>query len=345
MKINNQITQNSKIVVSGVGLVTAKGTGAEVLAQSLNTDATVIPKPSQWVSDLNVDEYVKLKTKSLDIVSSMVLVATSIAIKQAKWKLENKGDDRIGYVLATTLGNMSVLQNYLSDSSPSPLRFVHSFINAPAGLACQVFKLRGAHALLCSGMSAGLQAIRYSSFLLRSNKCDKVLCGAVDSYRYLDDRVGEMVSNTRSGKGEGVSIIAMERGIEGDLKASAYRELLGRIVIGEQDDIITIRNQLNEMLGSIDSLHCNIEKIFLVAEDERSVSNSEAILMQVLNVATEKYIYLKQWIGDTGAAHAAIAFGLANYYCQIIEKKNVLYLVNSMQDGVLTVQFLKGTQS
>lgn len=206
--------EREQIVITGVGPVSILGVGASAFEKAFLQAASVAATEQAFraIEGFDVHAYATLKTQCLDPASAMAVAAASLALSDAGWGACPCDATRIGMVLGTAHGNGSVLRDYLEKNKTSPLRFIHTFMNTPAGLASQVLRLRGAHALLCSGDVAGLQAVRYACHLLRTKKADRILCGGVDSLRFRKDaKVSPAQQDSPEGYGEGAGILALER--------------------------------------------------------------------------------------------------------------------------------------
>ena len=196
------------VAVTGCGGVSRFGVGASVLTDGVAGDGASSPTaPVPPIEGFEVRDHVKLRTQCLDPVAGYALAAAAEALEESGWGVPCEEPDATGLLLGSAYGNAATLEEYTALSAPSPLRFVHSFINAPAGLTSQVLKLRGPHGALCSGPLAGMQAIRYGVDLLARGAARRLLCGGADSCRRA--AVGAF---GRGRAGEGGALVALEGG-------------------------------------------------------------------------------------------------------------------------------------
>lgn len=322
-------------LITGLGQVSVLGIGKESFAAGLAGDIEPRNSPVWDVEAFDLRDHVSIKTQCLDKASSMAVLAASHVIKDAQWQVD-EASDRIGLVLGTMYGNMSVMQAYLGLENPSPLRFVHTFINAPAGLASQVLKLRGAHALLCSGAAVGLQAIRYGCYLLASGKADKVICGGVDSYGFIQARSDTMAQTIEGAAppSEGAGLIGLEKVNGRHAPGDGYGVVAGSAV--ESFTTLTAEHGQRVMTKAMAHGRCEAEDIDWVMT-ATSAGHAEAAAereaLQQLGIGQDKWHDVAGAVGQTGGAQGGLAAVMA---CLLMHresgaKRQQRALVNAMQ--------------
>jgi 3-oxoacyl-[acyl-carrier-protein] synthase II len=299
------------IAIVGVGPVSILGVGAAAVAASTAPAALAgaLPRPGfRAVEDFDVAAHVTLRTQCLDRASGMTLAATALAMQDAGWRVEDGDATRTGMVLGTAHGNGTVLREYLGAVKVSPLRFVHTFINAPAGLTSQVLSLRGVHALLCSGGLAGLQAIRYGCHLLRSGKADRVLCGGVDSFRFRDGGAAtpEGPKAPEGPSGEGAGILALRR--RGDEGGRVYAEVLGMGAAAERTLTPAVfSSALHRALDSTGLRPEELDAVLLATPQGSRSGDLERAALRDAGVGEDRWLDLARHTGEIGAAHGGLA--------------------------------------
>ena len=321
-------------LIAGVGQVSALGIGKDLFAAGLEGGVAPRNPVVGNVQEFNLRDYVDIKTRCLDKVSAMALVSANEVIRDARWQVDD-APDRVGLVLGTLFGNMSLMQAYLGLEKPSPLRFVHSLINAPAGLVSQVLKLRGAHALLSSGASVGLQAIRYGCYLLASGKADKVICGGVDSYGVMQTRSGDAIRTVDGAvPGEGAGFIGLER--VADRPDAGYGVVAGSGVASFTG--ITVEHCCRAMIKAMHHGQCTAKDIDWVitatgADHPHAAVEREALCQ--LGVARDRWRDILSTVGQTGGAQGGLAAVMA---CLLMDRQAGVndrqrVLVNALQAG------------
>ena len=314
------------VSIMGLGPVSSMGIGIDKFAafwgEKIKSTGTSLP-----VEGFNIRNFVQLKTQCLDRVSGMALAASALALNDAGWAARTP-DPRMGFVMGTAYGNMATLQQHHDDPNTSPLRFVHTFINASAGLTSQVLGLRGAHCILCSGPVAGLQAIRYAIHLLLSNKADRVICGGADSLLFWQNQL----KSTAFGQyclSEGAGMLALQRS----------NKLMGRrrieitsigIGSGNDADSLLFHHALHRALEGAKIDASSIGAVILASPLSKESADSERSALLRCNISSEKWIDLSARLGITGAAHGGLAMIAASHLLK--EGKKSCVLVNGFSE-------------
>ena len=287
-------TEAPSIAITGIGAVSRMGLGVEPLLDALGDQPTVqngLKPASETDTDLDVNKYVRLRTQCLDRVSATALIATSLALDDANWS--TRGGEA-GLILGTTLGNQSLVQTYCDEETLSPLRFVHSFINAPAGLVSQTFHLRGPHAVICSGKLAGLQSIRYALFLLRRAKATRIVCGGVDST--------SAIGPTQSTRQEAAGVLALEVCENHSRSSTPSLYVLGS---GAASD--TIGSTLARALADAKVIGSEISDICFVRATTAEVYDEIEQCSQRFGLKHAHQVLVDADVGETGAADGVLA--------------------------------------
>lgn len=292
------------IAIVGLGPVSTLGVGRDAFAAWAGAAARGETSwPATALDGFDVRQHVKLTTQCLDPASGLALAASALARRDAGWDAEPPEATRLGLVLGTAFGNGAAMSAYRELSKPSPLRFVHTFRNAPAGLTAQVLALRGVHSLLCSGPLASLQAIRYARHLLASHKADGVLCGGVDDVRAGQPGAGDAPDAPRAGAGAGV--LALMRGEEAGPRVHA--ELAGSAVRCAAQAAPALVADAVRGAAEQSGIHpSGLGAVVLGCASGEPGKMQEAALRS-LEIPEERWIDLAAAAGDTGAAHGGLA--------------------------------------
>lgn len=297
------------VFVTGRGSVSHFGVGVASLAEGVRRSSTGEQRFRE-VADFAASSYTPVRTPIVDRAESLALVATALALQEAGWTAGTSDETRAGLALGTAYGSLATLQEYLRAEKASPLRFLHTFMNSPAGLTCQTLRLRGAHAVLCSGPLAGLQAIRYGSHLLRSGKADLMVCGAVDSLRPWDGAEGPRALAGAGPLGEGAGVLVLSRrGLTDGHPVRA--KLAGSAVRCSSCAEACFREALSEALARAGGTLDDLAWVVLGTRPGERGGGEERAALGALGVPEARWVDLKSGLGDTGAAQGGLAAVLA----------------------------------
>jgi len=171
------------VVISGLGVISPVGLGADALAAALDRGISLAP-----VGKLRLEDYLRSAKTYLDPNSSNALAASSLALKDAHLVVADDLAPAVGVSFGTRLGNVVTTETYLKMvreqgvKLASPLLFIHSYPNATVGLLAIEFGLKGTSFNFNSGRFCGLQALIQAFDELRSGKMSVMLAGASDTY-------------------------------------------------------------------------------------------------------------------------------------------------------------------
>lgn len=281
----------TEITVLGAGAVSSLGIGVEALVDGCSQR----PPAGPGIADFEIRDYVPIKTQCLDPASRAAIVAAGLALKGAGIEQGPVGREGIGLALGTAHGNAHVLADYAErPEGRGPLRFIHSFINTPAGLTCQVLNLHGPHTLLCSGAGAAIQAIRYATWMLGDGKATVMLCGGVDCF----GRDGRDTAH-----GAGLLALAIGTGVAG-----AIRLTLGTAPQGTADGLKQACAEAARRAG------CGIRDIDAIVPGTQPggpEARHERAALDALGLDAARRIGFPADLRASGAAHAALAAVLA----------------------------------
>jgi 3-oxoacyl-[acyl-carrier-protein] synthase II len=245
-----------RIVVTGVGVVSAAGVTREAFYDALATGQSGITRladgrPIARVGDFGARAVLDAKAlRRMARVSQMVLVAARQALAQS---MPAVPPERSGIVLGTGLGTLRETYEYMKGhieggvEGASPLLFPSSVANAAAGQAALELGWRGANSTVNHRELSPLGALVMAADLLALGRADVLLSGGVEDasdvalhgYRrmgglsptglrpYARDRDGTVL-------GEGAALLVLER--EEDARArgaTILAYLAGRVLRGE----------------------------------------------------------------------------------------------------------------
>lgn len=255
-----------RIVITGIGVVSPIGIGKEQYWQSLlkgrlgfrpitlfdTSDFKV--KNGGEISKLDATSYFEERSlMNLDRSSILLLIATKLALEDAKLDITDDNTHDIGVSVGTTLGNLYSLSEFDKESLKkgpqlvNPSNFPNTVTNSPASRISIKFKIKGFNSTISTGMCAGLDAVDYGVKFIQYHNKKIVVVGAVEGmnqqaflgyykFGYLSGlKNGTMPCSCPFDKrrngiiySEGAGVIILEK-LEEALKrkATIYAEILG----------------------------------------------------------------------------------------------------------------------
>ncbi len=190
------MTTNPRVVVTGNGVISPLGAGAEAFADALwNGTSAIAPStrfpgsylaefkefnPTPWLGNKGV-RILDRGTRFLCVAAQMLLTSTGLSQDKA-----DAGDPALGLVCGTIFGGVHSIAAFdmsglvEGPSMVSPMEFPNTVINAPAGQAAIKHKLRGVNSTICAGLSSGLYAINYAAEFLRFGRARYLMAGGME---------------------------------------------------------------------------------------------------------------------------------------------------------------------
>jgi 3-oxoacyl-[acyl-carrier-protein] synthase II len=190
-------------VITGVGIITAYGSGWESNAEGFRSGrtafrpVTIFDTSRQRVKvagEANLDlpfpknDLPAQKRKRLDRAATLLFHAADEAIRQASFQER----ESTAVVLGTTSGGMSMGQEFYRQAIEQPARKHLQATRVTQYLAqrqaidlCEAYHLMGPIAIIANACAAGANAIGHGSDLVRSGRCRRVLAGGYDALSQL----------------------------------------------------------------------------------------------------------------------------------------------------------------
>ena len=187
------------VAITGVGVVSAFGDSREAFRDALLDGATgiaVVPSLEKAgcravlaarVSGFEAAKWIPpMKLRRMDESGPFALVAIRQAMDQARFTVDDDGDDRAGAVLGTWSAGGQATDEYLAalfrggPAGAPALLFNSTVSNAAAGLAGLEFKLRGPNATVSQKEASSLAAIGAAVDLLRRGRAAAIATGGMD---------------------------------------------------------------------------------------------------------------------------------------------------------------------
>ncbi len=193
-------TPHNRVVITGLGVITAIGAGKDAFWDALRAGRCGIkqvfkfdpsPYPTQFAAQLNgfdFSPYIDPKwSRRMDLTSQMAVSASKMAVKDAKLDLDREDRERIGVVVGTAMaGQAFILEQHDVWKEKGPMRInpftaltvfpdaPASFISIELGLHCPSFSL-------ATACSSALDAVGYAFNAIRKRELDIILMGGAEA--------------------------------------------------------------------------------------------------------------------------------------------------------------------
>ncbi len=253
------MTATRRVVVTGIGVVSALGTGYSDHTQGLREGRLGIGPISRFDPERllvkiggearqfeGADHFTKTELSLLDRISQMALIAAREAVKQSGIEFNDALGLRSATILGSAMGGLHTQdENYFAVYHEMKNR-VHPFIvprlmgNAPVSQISMEYGLKGPAYVVSTACSSSNHAIGQAFHLVRSGAMDAAITGGTESVlcfggmkaweglRVMSKEACRPFSKTRDGMvlGEGSAILVIE---ELERAKSRGAEILGEI--------------------------------------------------------------------------------------------------------------------
>ncbi|MFK7945304.1 MAG: beta-ketoacyl synthase [Paracoccaceae bacterium] len=237
------MTSDRRVVITGVGVVSALGTGYADHAQGLkegrlgirpisrfDPDRLMVKIAAEAIQFNGEDYFGRSEMALLDRISQMALVAAKEAVAQSGISFEGALAPRSATILGSAMGGLQTLdENYFNVYHEMKNR-VHPFIvpklmgNAPVSQISMAHGLQGPAYVVSTACSSSNHAIGQAFDLVRSGGADAAITGGTESVtcfggmkaweglRVMSKEACRPFSKTRNGMvlGEGAAILVIE---------------------------------------------------------------------------------------------------------------------------------------
>lgn len=189
-----QATNNSRVVVTGVGPLSAIGTGRNEYWDALVAgqhgfrtitlcDASDSPsKIAAEIPDFRLDRFVtdgEFMARRTPRPVQLALAAAVLALHDAELDLDACDPDRLGVHLGTSVGNLETLlrlnEQYQRTGVAPPSSAFHAFNHSAACVVSSFFNIRGPVHTCTSGCNSGIDALGQSMRMIQSGAVDAML--------------------------------------------------------------------------------------------------------------------------------------------------------------------------
>ena len=189
-----------RVVITGVGLVTALGVGtAETWKRLLEGVSGVGPitrfDTSQFPTKIaaevkNFDPALfveKKEVKKMDSFIHFALAAAECALKDSGFSIDASNGDRVGVIIGSGIGGFNIIEQeheVLLREGPrriSPFFIPSSIVNLAAGQVSIRYGARGPNSAPCTACSAGTHAVGDSFRIIERGDADAMIAGGSES--------------------------------------------------------------------------------------------------------------------------------------------------------------------
>ncbi|MCM8831209.1 MAG: beta-ketoacyl-[acyl-carrier-protein] synthase family protein [Candidatus Omnitrophica bacterium] len=190
-----------KVVVVGVGVVSSIGIGKKNFWEALISGKSGISKVESIdisgcgreyggeIKNFNpLDFMTKKEAKSMGRASQLAIAATSLALEDAKLKLDLIRKEKVAVIFGTTMGEANVIEVLNRAWVKKGLEKIHGFL-VPRSTANLIsvnvgikFGLSGINLVIPTACAAGNYAIGYGFDLISEGEVDVAICGGSDAF-------------------------------------------------------------------------------------------------------------------------------------------------------------------
>lgn len=173
-------------VVTGIGVISPLGLGAEVLLQRWLRGHVAISDGVAACSDFRGEDHLGRKElRRTERFTQMALVAGQHAVEQAG-VLDRLPLDTVGCIMGTCFGGLAGHERQLrmhaaADDRVSPLAIHRSMSNAPAAAMAIQHGLQGPSRGIATACAAGADAIGMATRMIQTGDAQAVLAGGAES--------------------------------------------------------------------------------------------------------------------------------------------------------------------
>ena len=190
----------TNIAVTGLGVVAPSGIGKVQFWANVKNGRSFITKIERFDASLypsriagqvrELDAYSHVPgrlIKKIDDFSHMALIASELALKDAKIEMPKEDLDRVGIFLGNAIGGWLYAETELRDlylegrEGVSPYMASAWFPAAPQGQISIYYGIKGYSKTIVADRASSLQAIGYAARTLKKGKIDFVLAGGTEA--------------------------------------------------------------------------------------------------------------------------------------------------------------------
>lgn len=357
----------TRVVVTGIGVVTAAGAGRDALWNAV-VDGRSLAAPVESgladpiavcrIADFQPGEYINpALLRRLDRFTQLSLASVRLAVDDAA--LSTLGEEeRTGSVLTTTHGPFNTTEGYLRtlvESGPnmvSPAQFSSTVTNVATGHISMTYQLKGASSTL-----TGSSSVTYGLNLLRDQKADVMIAVGAEEYIPTIARAYHKLGLLGNGEtglliGEGSAALVLESLSHAKARgARIYGEILGYGItcdaVGNEN--VAVRDPSGAMVAeafrqAIERAHIEAAQVGCIVSSANGLASHDraeaAAIQAVFGADQPQRVSVKPVIGDTCGASGII--GVAVGLLALREGLHSYVLSHSAEIGGNNIAILLG---
>ncbi|WP_459477275.1 beta-ketoacyl-ACP synthase II [Clostridium saccharoperbutylacetonicum] len=191
---------NRRVVITGMGAVTALGVGADKLWDSIRSgksgvsliervDVSDMPtKVASEVKDFDPSDVIdKKEIKRMDRFSQFAVVAAQLAMDQSQLNLDKVNKERIGVIIGSGIGGIETLESQYEQLSEKGPRRVSPFLvpmmigNMASGLVAIRFGVKGFNECTITACATSTNSIGDAFKVIQRNDADIMIAGGAEA--------------------------------------------------------------------------------------------------------------------------------------------------------------------
>ncbi len=287
----------AEVVITGCGVVTALGLGADVLQAGVAGAGNglrgcplpgLAPVEAGLVPEQEVARYDRrLDLRDMDRSSRWATVAALLAIRDARYSERPAALADLGLYLSLSAGpswaESEFLTSYLANQRQVTMLSAFPYIvpSSVAGNVCRALLLTGHNVTLCGGPGAGLLGLGLAAAAIRSGHAGAILSGAVDELteRILADGVlaGEWGAASARAPGEGAAVFLLEERRHAERRGARPLALLAGYATSTEapsghdagDEPGQLEGAVREALAESGLAAADMDAVCVLGEEER----------------------------------------------------------------------------
>lgn len=189
-----------RVVITGVGMITPLGIGAEETWNGLIAGRSGIRRITQFdasafptqiageVIGFNPEDYVESKeVKKMDRFIHFAIAATTMALKDSGLKITQANAGRIGVIVGSGIGGLHAIEHYhsvLLEKGPkriSPFFIPMLIINLAAGQISIRFGVKGPNSAVATACATGSHSIGDAFKIIQRGDADVMIAGGTEA--------------------------------------------------------------------------------------------------------------------------------------------------------------------
>lgn len=329
-----------RVVITGVGPVTAIGIGQECFTDGLLEGASGIMEIAAFehekydahlaaaVEDFDVKDFLPTPKNYLDRNTELSFGAFSLALKASGIDFAKIDKSELALIWSTAFGGTDTMNLFYSDIQKKgprfgkPILFPHTYSNTAISMLSIEYKLNGPHMNFVSGWTASGQALAYGYDLVASGRVPVAFVGGAESFNEtifrfnstkkilssgIDGKACRPFNKTAGGTvmGEGAGMLVLED-LDHALKREAhvFAELAGAGLAGSPGDLKAeaVEDAMLKALGNTDIRPCDVDCVLASANGISHMDKPEACAIKKVFGGNKLTTAVKHLLGETFGA-------------------------------------------